>query len=145
VRAVRPTGTPIGLELALTAKAVGRAFADALAEAGGSVPMFLVLRNLTGGERPTQQELARALGIEGPTLTRHLDGFERAGLVTRTRDEADRRAVRIAITDAGRERHGALLQAVIAFDRRLRSGLDATAVDELRERLGQLRDNVRTG
>jgi hypothetical protein len=34
---------------------------------------------------------------------------------------------------------------VIAFDRRLRSGLDATAVDELRERLGQLRDNVRTG
>jgi MarR family transcriptional regulator for hemolysin len=100
VRAVRPTGTPIGLELALTAKAVGRAFADALAEAGGSVPMFLVLRNLTGDERPTQQELARALGIEGPTLTRHLDGFERAGLVTRTRDEADRRAVRIAITDA---------------------------------------------
>jgi|SRR6185436_6560778 len=140
---MRPTGTPIGLELARTAKAVGRAFAGTLAEAGGSVPLFLVLRNLVGDQRPTQQELARALEIEGPTLTRHLDGFERAGLVTRTRDESDRRAVRIAITEAGRERHATLLQAVIAFDRRLRTGLDAADVDELRTRLELLQDNVR--
>jgi MarR family transcriptional regulator for hemolysin len=140
---MRPTGTPIGLELARTAKAVGRAFAGALAEAGGSLPMFLVLRNLVGDQRPTQQELARALEIEGPTLTRHLDGLERAGLVTRTRDESDRRAVRIAITEAGLERHATLLQAVIAFDRRLRAGLDAADVDELRARLELLQDNVR--
>ena len=139
---MRPAATPIGLQLARTAKAVGRAFSGALAEAGGSLPMFQVLTNLMGGRTPTQQELARALEIEGPTLTRHLDGFERAGLVTRTRDEADRRAVRVAITDAGRERHAVLLQAVITFDRRLRTGLDAATVDELRARLEQLQGNV---
>jgi MarR family transcriptional regulator for hemolysin len=140
---MRPTGTPIGLQLARTAKVVGRAFGAALAEAGGSVPMFLVLTNLVGGETPTQQDLARALEIEGPTLTRHLDGFERAGLVTRTRDEADRRAVRVAITQTGRDRHATLLRAVIAFDRRLRSGLADDTVDELRTQLGQLARNAR--
>jgi MarR family transcriptional regulator for hemolysin len=140
---MRPTDTPIGLQLARSARIVSRAFGAALAEAGGSLPMFLVLSNLMGGERATQQELARALDIEGPTLTRHLDGFERAGLVARVRDGADRRATRVAITPAGRAKHKELVAAVRSFDRRLRAGLDESDVDALRERLRQLEGNVR--
>jgi MarR family transcriptional regulator for hemolysin len=141
---MRPRGTPIGLQLARSAKIVTRAFGDALAEAGGSLPMFLVLSNLRGGERPTQQQLAQALEIEGPTLTRHLDGFERAGLVTRARHETDRRATRVEITDAGRARHAQLLEAVLAFDARLRAGFDDAEIDRLRAELGHLAENART-
>ena len=56
-----------------------RAFDDALAEAGGSIPMWLVLTNLKAAAWRSQHDLAGAVGIEGPTLTRHLDGLEQPG------------------------------------------------------------------
>ena len=97
--------TPIGLQLAHTSKAVSRAFSDTLAEVGGSVPTWLILTSLMGETWPAQHRLARALHIEGPTLTRHLDGLEEAGLVVRRRETDDRRAVRVELTEAGRARH----------------------------------------
>ena len=42
----RPPRTPIGLELARSARTVGRAFDEALSAAGGSLPVWLVLLNL---------------------------------------------------------------------------------------------------
>ena len=89
-----PAGTPIGLQLAHSAKHVARAFNDTLAEVGGSMPTWFILTSLKGDEWRTQHELARALRIEGPTLTRHLDGLEEEGLVVRRRDPHDRRAVK---------------------------------------------------
>ena len=140
---MRPSCVPIGLQLARSAKAVSRAFSDALAEVGGSVPTWLILSRLQGQEWPAQLELARALDIEGPTLTRHVDGLEQAGLVMRTRDPTNRRAVRVELTDAGKARHAELRQAVIAFDRRLRSGLSEAELQELRGLLTRLEQNVR--
>ena len=74
----RPQGTPLGRKLATTSKAVGTAFNAALGEAGGSVPVWLILSSLKHGRPSTQLELARSLDIEGPTLTRHLDNLEQA-------------------------------------------------------------------
>src|SRR5229473_6993448 len=110
---MRPDGPPVGLQLALTSKAVSRAFNAALADAGGSVPIWLVLSSLKEERRRTQLDLARAVGIEGPTLTRHLDALERARLVERRRDPGDRRAVRVELTPAGERLFDALRVAVI--------------------------------
>ena len=140
---MRPKGTPIGLQLAHTSKSVGRAFNDALTEVGGSVPTWLILTSLMGESWPAQHQLARALRIEGPTLTRHLDGLEEAGLIVRTREPNDRRAVRVELTDAGRAKHAELLQAVRAFNRRLTAGLGEAELDELRGLLERLEENVR--
>jgi MarR family transcriptional regulator for hemolysin len=134
---------PIGLHLSRTAKAVGRAFNDALAEVGGSVPTWLILTSLQGEAWRTQLELARSLDIEGPTLTRHLDGLEQAGLVVRRRDPHDRRAIQVELTDAGHRKHAELLQAVIAFNRRLRSGLSEGEAEELAALLKKLDQAVR--
>ena len=142
---MRSTGTPIGLQLAHSAKHVGRAFNDALAEVGGSMPMWFILTNLQGAAWRTQHELARALHIEGPTLTRHIDGLEEDGLVVRRRDASDRRAVSVELTDAGRAKHAELLRAVQAFNRRLLSGFSAEEIDELRALLAKLEQNARTG
>jgi len=139
---MRPRETPIGLQLAHTSKLVSRAFGDALAKAGGSIPTWLIVSRLVGEEWRAQSDLARAIGIEGPTLTHHLDALEEAGLVVRTRDPSDRRAVRLELTDAGRAKHGELMQAVIAFNRQLRSGLDEAELEELRRLLGKLEGNV---
>jgi MarR family transcriptional regulator for hemolysin len=142
---VRPTGTPIGLQLAHSAKHVGRAFNDALAEVGGSMPMWFILSNLKGEAWRTQHELARALRIEGPTLTRHLDGLEEDGLVVRRRDTSDRRAVSVELTDAGRARHAEMLRAVQAFNRQLLAGLDEAEIEELARLLTKLEQNARAG
>src|SRR6185295_13841754 len=96
-----PRGTPIGLQLARTSKIVGRAFNDALAEAGGSLPVWLILSVLDDAPPASQHQLARLVGIEGPTLTRHLDQLEGAGLVRRTPHRDDRRAVQVEPTAAG--------------------------------------------
>jgi MarR family transcriptional regulator, transcriptional regulator for hemolysin len=140
---VRPDGPPIGLLLATTSKAVGRAFNDALAVHGGSIPIWLILNALKSERRRTQLELARAVGIEGPTMTRHLDGLERARLVERRRDPIDRRAVQVQLTRAGHALHGRLLKAVIAFNQQLRTGLSGDDVETLRRVLTQLQENVR--
>jgi MarR family transcriptional regulator for hemolysin len=139
---VRPDGPPIGLLLATTSKAVGRAFNDALAVQGGSIPIWLILNALKGERRRSQLELARAVGIEGPTMTRHLDGLERAGLVERQRDPVDRRAVQVQLTRAGHALHGRLLKAVIAFNQQLRTGVSNDDIETLRRVLGRLRENV---
>ena len=140
---MRPSGTPIGLQLAHSAKHVGRAFNDALAEVGGSMPTWFILTNLKGEEWRTQHELARALHIEGPTLTRHIDGLEEEGLVVRRRDTNDRRAVSVELTDAGRAKHTEMLRAVQAFNQRLLAGFSAEELDELQALLGKLEQNAR--
>ena len=140
---MRPSGAPIGLQLAHSAKHVGRAFNDALAEVGGSMPTWFILTNLKGEEWRTQHELARALHIEGPTLTRHIDGLEEEGLVVRRRDTNDRRAVSVELTDAGRAKHAEMLRAVQAFNQRLLAGFSADELDELQALLGKLEQNAR--
>jgi MarR family transcriptional regulator, transcriptional regulator for hemolysin len=139
---MKPHDTPIGLQLAHTSKAVSRAFNDALGEAGGSIPTWLILTSLMGETWPAQHRLARAMHIEAPTLTRHLDGLEEAGLVVRRREADDRRAVRVELTDAGRAKHAELMRAVIAFDKRLRAGLSDDEISALRALLKRLEASV---
>jgi MarR family transcriptional regulator for hemolysin len=138
----KPTQEPIGRAVSSTAKVLARAFSAALAEAGGSQHVWLIVLALKQQRWRTQQDLAAAVGIEGPTLTHHLDGLERAGLVARTRDLEDRRAVRVELTAAGDELFARLRTAAIAFDARLREGLDDADVDTTRRVLARLRENV---
>jgi MarR family transcriptional regulator for hemolysin len=140
---MKPHSAPIGLQLVATSKAVSRAFNDRLAEAGGSVPTWLILSSLKGDAWRTQLDLARAVGIEGPTLTRHLDGLEQHGLVRRVRDAADRRAVKVELTEEGEGLFGRLRQAVIAFNRDLTGGLSDAELDRARETLSRLEANVK--
>jgi MarR family transcriptional regulator for hemolysin len=137
-----PSTEPIGLELTRTAKTVSRAFDRALAEAGSSLPVWLVLVSLKGQHHGAQRELAEAVGVEGPTLTHHLNRMESAGLVTRTRDPDNRRLHRVELTAAGEALFASLLSTVIAFDERLRKGFTDRQLDALSDALGRLRANV---
>ena len=75
----RPAQQPIGLHLARVARTVSRAFDDVLAEAGGSLPVWLVLISLKSGQLASQRELAEAVGVQGATLTHHLNAMESPG------------------------------------------------------------------
>jgi MarR family transcriptional regulator for hemolysin len=141
---MKPTEEPIGLFVTRSAKTIARAFDGALDAHGGSLPSWLVLASLAGGLHQSQRSIAVAVGVEGPTLTHHLDRMEAAGLVTRTRDPQNRRAHRVALTPEGREQFLALLGAVQGFDRELRAGLTAAELAMLRGLLQRLVDNAGT-
>ena len=138
----RPEPVPLGLRLARAAKAVSRAFDDALAEAGGSRPTWLVLVSLKGKSVASQRELAEAIGIRGPTLTHHLDVMESAGLVTRRRDPGNRRVHLVELTGAGDALFHRLKDAVTAFDQRLRHGISPSDIAKAEQLLDRLRGNV---
>jgi MarR family transcriptional regulator, transcriptional regulator for hemolysin len=140
-----PISPPIGLQLARTAKAVSRAFDDALAEAGGSVPIWLVLISLKTRRLANQRELAEAVGIREATLTHHLNGMDADGLVTRRRDPANRRVHLVEITQAGEAAFDRLRAAAVAFDSRLRADIGDEEIARLGLVLDRLRSNVTGG
>jgi MarR family transcriptional regulator for hemolysin len=137
-----PVGSPIGVVLARTAKTVSRVFDDALAEAGGSLPIWLVLISLKSGQAGNQRELAEAVGIQGATLTYHLNAMEADGLITRQRDPANRRIHQVRLTDNGEVLFQRLAGAAVTHDRRLRTNLSEDEVATLESLLDRLRDNV---
>src|SRR6516165_3805569 len=96
-----PFPVPIGLRLSQATRAVERAFDDALAEAGGTLPVWLILLNLKIHKPGTQRELAEAVGVREATLTHHLNAMDARGLVARTRDAANRRIQVVTLTEAG--------------------------------------------
>jgi MarR family transcriptional regulator for hemolysin len=138
----RPVGTPLGLQLNRTARIVGRAFDDALTDAGGSLPTWLVLVSLKAGRASNQRELAEAVGIRQATLSHHLNSLVEQGLVTRERDPDNRRSHLVELTAAGDATFFRLRDAAVAFDRRLRRGLSPDDVSRLEDALGRLTDNV---
>jgi MarR family transcriptional regulator for hemolysin len=128
--------------LASAARVVSRAFDDALAEAGGSLPVWLVLLNLKIRRPANQRELAEAVGVREATLTHHLNAMDTAGLVTRRRDPANRRIHVVELTQAGEEAFLRLRSAAVAFDRRLRVGITEAELAGLEGVLGRLARNA---
>lgn len=73
-------------------------------EWGLTTPQLLVLRAVAreGGASPTT--IARHVHLSQATITNIVDRLEKAGLVTRRRDDRDRRVVIVSLTDAGKAR-----------------------------------------
>jgi len=141
----RPAHPPLGLHLNRVARTVSRAFDETLAEAGGSLPVWLVLISLKSSPSASQRDLAAKVGIQGATLTHHLDTMESAGLVTRRRDPANRRLHLVELTPAGDALFLRMRDAATVFDQRLRAGLSEGDVGQLEALLTRLRDNVSGG
>ena len=109
---------PVGLDLARTAKLMSQAFDAALAESGGTLPVWLALLSIKSQSLANQRQHAAAIGIQGATLTHHLNAMESAGLVTRRRDDANRRVHVVELTAEGEALFGRLRGAEGALGHR---------------------------
>jgi DNA-binding MarR family transcriptional regulator len=69
--------------------------------AGVTLPQCLVLLEVDEAEQLTVGQLAARLRLDNSTLSRTIDTLVRKGSLDRTRDERDRRVVRIRLTPAG--------------------------------------------
>src|SRR5579864_1239596 len=113
----------------------GRAMAGIAArslagEADVTLPQYRTLVALC--EAPSRlADLAQRLGVSPSTATRMCDRLVRKGLVTRTRDELDRREVNLTVTDTGRR----IVDEVISRRRHEVSSVLSAIPDETRETL----------
>lgn len=94
-------------------------FERACREVGVSVPQYRLLVFLRAGPRRAG-ELAASAAIKRPTLTALVDGLVREGHIRRAPVEADRRGIRLELTEAGE-------QALLATDRALGGVVEALA------------------
>lgn len=86
------------------------------------VGILLVLRD--DGPQ-SQQALGGQLNMDRTTTMQLVDALERAGVVERQADPADRRAHRVALTTSGRRLVGAVERDVRAVEARVLGGLSA--------------------
>jgi MarR family transcriptional regulator for hemolysin len=110
---------PLTKRLAFLGKEIREAFAARLAAHGCTMPTWSVLAQAHRTPGLSQVQLAALIGIEGPTLARHLDKLSADGLVERRRDPLDRRIVRVALTPRGEQRWEELKDVRATFDERL--------------------------
>lgn len=94
-----------------------------------TMPQYRTLLVLSTGGPTRLADLAQNLNVGPSTATRMCDRLVRKGLVTRARDELDRREVNLALTDGGR----AIVQTVVAKRR-----------EEVRELLQLIPEDART-
>ena len=111
------------------------------AQAGGAPALGALLR-LADEDGISQAELARRQRVEAPSMCRMVDRLEREGLVSRERDLADRRVIRVRITTAGREAADIGRQSVNQLESHAFQALSATERETLAELLGRLLDGL---
>jgi DNA-binding MarR family transcriptional regulator len=100
---------------------------------------YIALSHLAREQVGSQLALAQAIGYDKTRLIGLLDALERAGLITRAPDPADRRARIVALTPAGRRRHAAARADIHAMEDDLLSPLSAADRQALRRVLRRLR------
>ena len=131
--------------LTATSRRVARAVSLALAEDGGTLEGYRVLRCLAAAPGRTMGQLVTALHLPGPTATRVVDGLVDAALVYRLPDPGDRRRVVVHPSARGRTRLARWEGLVAAQEAALASSLGNDRVDALVQALAELVDEDTAG
>jgi DNA-binding MarR family transcriptional regulator len=115
-----------------------REFSDHLSPFGlheGEQNVLAALRRAGAPYELTPTELYRSLLVSSGAMTNRLDRLESAGLIARTPDPDDRRRIRVALTDRGREVIDDALDAHVAALAELFDGLGRAEADQLEDLL----------
>ena len=120
--------------------AITRMYRPLLSELGLTYPQYLVLLVLWEGSPRRLGEIAAELDLASHAVTPIIDRLEETGLVKRTKDPADGRAVAVELTMRGRE----LESSAITIQRTMRSATQMRDEDivALRDELRGLADRL---
>ena len=89
----------------------------------GQLPIFFAL---AGERQATQADLTKSAAIEQPTMAATLNRMEKAGLIARRPDDADKRRTIVQLTPKAEEKAQAIREAVETVN-----GLALSALSEL--------------
>jgi DNA-binding MarR family transcriptional regulator len=91
----------LGYWLRCLSNLVSHGFAKRLEKHDVSVPQWVVLRCLYDTQNTSLNELASTIGVDNGALSRMVERLLQKRLVVRETDPANRRTVRLRLTDAG--------------------------------------------
>lgn len=100
--------------------------------------ILLTLRRQGRGHALTPTELAREMMLPGSTMTNRLDRLEQRGLIARTADPRDRRAIHIVLSDAGTALADEIVVSHVATEERMLSELSAEDRTHIRTLLARI-------
>jgi MarR family transcriptional regulator, transcriptional regulator for hemolysin len=104
---------------------------------------WLVLAVAAGRPGLSQRDLAQEIGLESSTLTHHLEKLEKDGLVARVRDFADRRILRVDVTDHGRQCMLDMIPEASILNDEVADVLTDREVKQLLKSLGKINNQLR--
>ncbi|MFC2950493.1 MarR family winged helix-turn-helix transcriptional regulator [Marinicaulis aureus] len=93
----------------------------------------------------TQIQIAKRIGIEGPTLTRTLDMLEADGLVERLADPSDRRNKHLRLTAEGINILDEIMTITSELRSRLLQDIPAGDIDKTSKLLELIQDRLESG
>ncbi|WP_417687173.1 MarR family winged helix-turn-helix transcriptional regulator [Roseibium sp.] len=102
----------------------------------------LVLKVLADGDGKTMSQLALALGVQPPTVTKMVTRLSSQGYVRRQVSDTDGRLARVYLTADGRELIQSVDRAWKRLEREAMSGLDDKERKKLRKLLRQVERNL---
>lgn len=117
-------------------------FSDALRPAGVTLQDWRVLAALREQDGQRLTELAQRTSIEVSTLSRMVGGLETAGLVSRSRNSADARAIAIRLTSQGEVVTATLTGPAEELERTALAGLSEADIARLKDLLNRVYANL---
>jgi MarR family transcriptional regulator for hemolysin len=90
----------------------------------------------------SQIQLAKAIGIEQPSLVRTLDQLEEKRLITRQTCASDRRAKRIKLTEEASPIINAMESVIDSTRKEILSGMSQSDIQQLSGMLARLEQNI---
>ncbi len=102
----------------------------------------LVLKVLADTDGRTMSQLALALGVQPPTVTKMVTRLSAQGYVRRQVSDKDGRLARVYLTEAGQELVASVDKAWKRLEREAMSGLDEKDRKKLRKLLRQVEKNL---
>ena len=121
---------------------LNQAFRRQISHAGATPDQFTALRTLCEGDAAglTQSELTQAMSSDPNTVASLLERMENNGWLERKPHETDRRAKRIIILPAGREKYSELRDCAVDLQGDILATLPADRRDAFLEELTKVAD-----
>lgn len=131
--------------LVQASRALRTALSRSLTETGLYAGQDGVILALSDRDGQTTGQLAQALGVKPPTMTRTVGRMEAQGFLIRRDDAGDGRLSKVYLTEAGRNAVEAISASVAACDRQAAAGLSGKEVKALIRLLKTVETNLNPG
>lgn len=124
---------------------ISRLYAAKMRQNESEMQQFSVrnfIKNLSFEDGLTQLELSKRTHLSTPTISVTAKRLEKLGYITRVADSNDMRALRVFLTDRGRELVESSRRASIEADNILMQGFTAEESETLLSLLNRMRTNI---
>lgn len=132
----------ISFRLGALARDLARYFNNCFLEYNITIGQALVLYHLLDREDSSVKDIAEALELDSPAVSRLVDRLTKEGLIVRKEDSKDRRTLKINLTDKGRSLVGKILPISIGYNQLLKEKLGEERYNLFQECLSEIKSTL---